>query len=170
MKRGIKYNLILLFYSWCIYNLWLFIMAPYFIKKMGILQYGIYAILTLSAYYDIYFLFNSLDVFFTGYAIIPLFFFFAGGLTLFLWWRKQTIIRAWLLSLAGMLFGPGLIFCIVPYMRFGPPERAGFYGLLALNIIYLFILVGNFLQKRFWPQNRFINNIRNILQRPCIRI
>lgn len=51
MKSSFSRNLILLSYSWIIYNLWLFIMAPVFISEIGAIRYVVFMFGILSSYY-----------------------------------------------------------------------------------------------------------------------
>lgn len=88
-----------------------------------------------------------------------------NGLALNFWLGKQTVLSAWLLALAGMCCGPGLA-SRVPFDSMSDGD-AFYYGLISMNAFYLCFGIVNWLQKKYWPNNKFCNRIRDILRWPC---
>lgn len=83
-----------------------------------------------------------------------------------LWYLRQTVMRAFFLSLTGLFCGPGLIFVLE---RHGSDDYAGLMTISLLIIFYLTLYYGNKYQKRYYPNNRFANKIRRLLAWPCLR-
>lgn len=167
MLGKLKKNLILLVYSWLIYNFGFLVVVACFLFDKEIFIYISMAGMALSGYFEFIFIQPGSGILSPSIRELTLICFFSGCVTLFFWWRKQTIIRAWLFSLSGMMTGPGLMYFALSFAI--ARKHEWWYGMLWLNIFYLALLIGNFLQKRFWPENRICNRIRFILKWPCIR-
>lgn len=100
--------------------------------------------------------------------VVPLFLLcIVYGYAFAYWWKKQTLLRAYSIALLGMFVGPGLMFCIGTLGDGSHPER--FLCILAANFFYILLIAGDFLQKKYWPKNRFCNRFRAILRWPCLR-
>lgn len=84
-----------------------------------------------------------------------------------LWCKKQTILRAWLLALTGMFAGPGLFFCM--RMPGDGGDIKGLAAIIGINLFYSLLYIGNFLRKKYWPDNKICDKIRPILKKPCLR-
>lgn len=167
MERRIKKKLIFILYSWFIYNAYVFTITPIYIKDTDFLSSILFALLALSSYFSIIAFLMCLPYIFTILGFILGLCFFAGTISFLFWGRKQTIIRAWLLAETGMFMGPG-----IPFVFFHNTIDSGyvspFYGILGLNLLFLTLLIGNYMQKKFWSNNRVMNKICYILKWPCL--
>lgn len=181
MKNKIKKNLIFILYSWLIYNFYLIGLAPYAIYEDNLMSYIRFVLAGLVLYVFISLAWRILrciflpgflsGIFHSSYSGIIL----AGMgsiiliniITMFFWWRKQTFARAWALGLTGWIAGPGILYLIPS--RFSFPPLGIYLCLLGANLLCFIMFIGNYLQKRFWPDNKLCNRIRSILQWPCLR-
>lgn len=175
-KRKAKLDFLL--YSWLIYSTYIVIIAPYVLYEFGWTTALGFIFLFISLFFYIPLiagvlgslfhpaiygqLFSELGLILLGIIVINI-------IGVFFWWRKQTIPRAWLLALIGYVAGPGIILS-PPISMLWQPKFIGFYFLACLNLCYFLLLLGNYLQKKYWPDNRLANKIRSILKRPCLRV
>lgn len=170
MSNNIKQNIILLLYSWVIYNLYVVFLSHSLIIDWGFFGYIGAMIGMLSSISIFVIFFNNMKFFITPPVLwFLLFCILCGITTLWFWWKKQTLARAWLLSLVGVLAGPGMIFVVPTRFPIYHPIHP-FSAVIYLNIFFTLLVIINFLQKKFWPSNKICNKIRRILQWPCIRV
>lgn len=82
------------------------------------------------------------------------------------WYIRQTIARAFIISLMGFIPGPGIVYIIDDI---GPDFTLGIItGLLSI-FFYLTLYFGDKLKKKYFPNNKFANKIRYLLTWPCLR-
>lgn len=168
-----KYGEVLIFiaYTWLIINSYYFIGAPIIIYSFGFKQF-LEASLFFFPFLILFFLevpIFSLDtLFFIGRAILILLgFAFVYFIPVHSWWCRQTLLKAFFLSLTGLIIGPGSVF-FWTFIGKNMPKT----GLLILPLIcffYRFLYEINELQKKFFPDNKFCNAIRFALKWPCLR-
>lgn len=92
---------------------------------------------------------------------------FGYCLPFILWFRKQTILRAWSLSLLGLFFGFGILSFINPITR--GTNAMGVFIFIIICIFYLIIYFSNKYQNEYFHDNKFANKIRYLLTWPCLR-
>lgn len=175
MRNKIVKTLIFLLYSWFIYNSYLVILSAYFIYQ-GYLLHAISTPLSILTFYSFFMLVYNILKFIRFHIILGFLFspynlwlvipiIIVNAVSLFFWLKKQTIARAWLLAMAGIICGPGLLCAVQIFNSLSPL----ILGSLCLSILYVLLIVSNYLQKRFYPDNKFANRIRKLLKWPCLR-
>lgn len=83
------------------------------------------------------------------------------------WCDRQTLLRAWALSMFGLFIGPGIEFF------FGIIKTelvlVGVRLLVGLNVFYLILYLGAKYQEKYGLHNRVLNFFRFILTWPCFK-
>lgn len=161
---------IFLCYSWLIYNAYFFICAPLFIYCYG----GTETFDFFTHYIASYFIFDRLLNRMPHSAYV---FYEVTGIVLFctlfslwpfyFWYRRQTLLTAFFLSMTGFFIGPGgLMLCPGFFVR---SSYVFLLSLPSLCIFYLFLYYANKWQKKECPDNKYSNLIRKALKWPCLR-
>ena len=117
----------------------------------------------------IFYIFFHPQLYIDIFILLLLNIFFVYYWVIFFWIRRQTIFRAWLVALPGTFTVPGWYLLSIPAPEF---DQLGvvIYGIaISLNTFFPLLLVGNYVQKRFWPDNRLVNRLRYYAKRPCLR-
>lgn len=81
------------------------------------------------------------------------------------WFKKQSILRAWMLSLMGLLAGPGIVFL---FNDFNPNILKSLNTLIILCSFYFFLILLNKCQRKYFPANKLANQIRHFLKSICL--
>lgn len=171
-NKALKIGIFLL-YSFLIFNAYFIIGAPvigYFYGYPKLFLYPLIVIMDLPQFII------AMTMAFLSRPLLYIFIFAAASFFLFLlwflqfhlWWKKQTIFSAFLITLTGLLFGPGLHF----FRGFFEEMRSPWPGpliLLSVCLFYGLLYLANYLQKKYWPDNKFCKRIRFILKWPCLR-
>lgn len=176
LNKHIRF-IVFFLYSWCIYQSYFFITAPLSIYNSYIEEGYLYLPSLwniILSFFWIHLLILVIQDFalFIQNVIIPFIIPVSMLIGLYtfifnIWWKRQTILSAWLLALTGMFVGPGIFFCI--RMPGDGSNYTGLYAIIGINIFYFLLFIGNFLQKKYWPSNKLCNRIRSILTWPCLR-
>lgn len=157
---------IFIIYSWLIYNSFIFIGGPILLYSFGVPMYGEIVLTTLGIFFFI--LAESPNFHhIINMCVLALFLLIFYLLPIIWWWKKQTILTALLLSMLGLVIGPGSF--IFWSFLFKNQPLCGPFILVSLVLFYLFLYYGNKLQKRYFPENKIANELRKILQWPCLR-
>ncbi len=175
-------------YSWTIYNFYFFALVTGFFYAEGFefnidYLHGFYHYTSQFFIYPVEMLSDILDLIFIRHVIpfcdpyldkenndcaVPFAFIcILTAIVLYAWWKRQTIIRAWIMALTGSIAGPGLLLLIMPLTPHSLPF--GIPAFIGINLFFSLLLAGNRLQKKYYPDNRLANRIRWLLKWPCLR-
>lgn len=92
---------------------------------------------------------------------------FGYCLPFILWLIKQSILRAWSISLLGLFFGFGIL-SFANHIS-SKLSLMGVYIFIIICLFYLIIYFGDKYQSRYFPDNKFANKIRYLPTWPCLR-
>ena len=172
MSEKTKKSIGLLIYTWCIYNLYIFIAGPIAMcTNYGGIWFRFYFrdIFLLGYTIDI-FRKNGLNIFMAILSILTL----LGYLTLTIFpqfvvsWKKQSLFRAWIISMTGLLIGSGLyLFGIAGASKF---PNIGLEVLALLCLFYYGLHLGNKMLNKTEGGHESARRIKYLLTKPCMRI
>lgn len=165
------------FYTWCIYQSYFFIVTPIYMYQkrdyfsshlvIEILLFFIFILpLIIMVIQNLnFYMHNFVEI--LPQLILSFLILIIYAYIFVAWWKKQTLLMAWIMALMGMCVGPGLAFCISGFGNGG--DIKGLAAIIGINLFYFLLFIGNIIQRKYWPDNKLCNKIRFILTWPCLR-
>lgn len=156
------------YYTWFIFNLYFIVTGPLFIYIYGYEMWSNYVI-------ELFFFWVLIEALTTPpyWALITIpvlcaFFSIFNILQLAIWWQKPNLVKAWMVSMSGILTEIGTITFFGGMGKRGVIHLA--YMLIAMTFFYLSLYLADRLQRKYLPNNRLASKIRWLLRWPCMNL
>lgn len=176
-KKKVIRHLIFILYTWLIYNLYIFVSWPVIVDLYGKTVFlsllGLFFVLPFSPIIILGIIFINWDLsgvspfhIFEGllFFIIALIMIWIYAVPFYFWYKKQTLFKAWIISMLGALAGPGIAVSL-PGWPLTP-----LYISLPVCLFYFFLYLSDKSQQKNDPDNKFVNKIRFMVKWPCLKI